>query len=291
MMKFSVIIPVFNSEKTISATLDSCLRQTYDGEFEIIVINDGSDDRTQKIIDCYSDNRIRKFTIRNSGRANARNYGIDQAEGEYLLFLDSDDLLDEKVLSIAAQYLKEDSYDYCAYGAKYVKENSTLRLHNPSEFNNGDLLYKNVYPINSVVFRKSITKKFIPNLDYCEDWIFWLDTLLNKKSVIIKDFYGAIVKIHSSNTMSNYKKVMLGELLALNYAHVHCRRSLINRFKFLKDYVYLKVLYLDVDFKEININERIEFTGKKIVDSILKFEITNIVLKKYFSRNKSEILY
>lgn len=89
----SVIIPVFNGEKYIAQCLDSVLSQE-NKSFEIIVVNDGSTDNTDSIIDRYIDrfSSVRKHTLNNNqGVSNARNVGIDMAKGEYLAFLDSDD--------------------------------------------------------------------------------------------------------------------------------------------------------------------------------------------------------
>lgn len=92
----SVIIPTYNSEKYINEALISVLRQTYT-DFEIIVIDDGSTDRTKEIIENKFPG-VRYFYISNQGASKARNYGIQRARGEYIAFLDADDLwLPEKL--------------------------------------------------------------------------------------------------------------------------------------------------------------------------------------------------
>ncbi|NJM65525.1 MAG: glycosyltransferase family 2 protein [Acaryochloris sp. RU_4_1] len=87
----SVIIPVYNSERTVAATMDSVLAQTFT-DFEILVIDDGGCDRSIEICQSYSDSRIRIIHQQNRGLAGARNTGIRHAQGQYLAFLDSDDL-------------------------------------------------------------------------------------------------------------------------------------------------------------------------------------------------------
>lgn len=88
----SVIIPVYNAEKTLKSCLDSVLAQTY-SDFEMILVNDGSEDRGGIICDEYalSDQRIRVVHQNNRGVSCARNYGIKIARGAYIIFLDSDD--------------------------------------------------------------------------------------------------------------------------------------------------------------------------------------------------------
>ncbi len=91
MPKISVIIPVYNGEKTIQQTVDSVLNQTFQ-DFELIVINDGSIDSTLEILSNISDPRLQVFSYPNSGAPKSRNRGFDQSSGEYIAFLDADDL-------------------------------------------------------------------------------------------------------------------------------------------------------------------------------------------------------
>lgn len=90
----SIIIPAYNAELYISHSLESCLEQTY-SNIEIIVINDGSDDNTENIVNDYVSNysNIKLISIENSGVSTARNIGINSSSGEYLMFLDADDIL------------------------------------------------------------------------------------------------------------------------------------------------------------------------------------------------------
>ncbi|MDJ0701851.1 MAG: glycosyltransferase [Leptolyngbyaceae cyanobacterium MO_188.B28] len=87
----SVVIPVFNGEATILETIESVLSQTF-SDFEIIVINDGSQDSTLKIVSNIADPRLKVFTYPNAGLAASRNRGVKQSQGEYIAFLDADDL-------------------------------------------------------------------------------------------------------------------------------------------------------------------------------------------------------
>ena len=91
-MKFSIIVPVYNVEKYLKRCLDSIQNQTYDN-FEVIIVNDGSPDHSQEIIDEYvkHDDRFLSYQKENGGLSDARNYGVKYATGDYLLFVDSDD--------------------------------------------------------------------------------------------------------------------------------------------------------------------------------------------------------
>lgn len=88
---FSVIIPLFNKEKYIAQTLESVLKQSF-SDFEILIINDGSTDSSEKIVKGFSDSRINYFSTQNQGAAAARNLGIEKATSPYIAFLDADDL-------------------------------------------------------------------------------------------------------------------------------------------------------------------------------------------------------
>lgn len=88
----SIVIPLYNKEKTIRRTIESVLQQTF-GDFEIVVVNDGSTDSSLQVVNQITDSRIRLYSKENEGVSKARNFGIGMANGEWLLFLDADDLL------------------------------------------------------------------------------------------------------------------------------------------------------------------------------------------------------
>ena len=103
----SVIIPVYNSEKYVKEAIDSVLKQTYQN-FEIIVVDDCSTDNSCQIIKKIDDQRIRLIKLdKNSGVAVARNIAIENAKGQYIAFLDSDDIwLEDKLLQQIKQMRK-----------------------------------------------------------------------------------------------------------------------------------------------------------------------------------------
>ena len=97
--KISVIIPVYNVEKWLNKCVDSILSQSYEN-FEVILVNDGSTDKSGDICDKYlkEDNRVKVFDILNSGQSVARNIGLKEAKGDYILFIDSDDYIEKNTL-------------------------------------------------------------------------------------------------------------------------------------------------------------------------------------------------
>lgn len=107
--KLSVIIPVYNAEKTLKRCMESVLKQK-DEDLEIILINDGSTDASDKIIQEYKEKNpkiISYYKKKNTGVADTRNYGIKKAKGSYILFLDADDYLDIHLYSLVKQYMEK----------------------------------------------------------------------------------------------------------------------------------------------------------------------------------------
>jgi len=118
--KVSVIIPTYNREKTILRALQSVLDQTYTN-IEVLVIDDGSTDSTEEIVNSISDERVRYIVLeKNGGPSNARNVGVQMASGEWIAFQDSDDCWHKDKLEVQMAYAKEHpEYEmvYCMYNA------------------------------------------------------------------------------------------------------------------------------------------------------------------------------
>lgn len=118
-MKFSIIVPVYNGEEYLSETLDCLLAQS-EKDIEVIIVNDGSTDSTQSVIDSYAkkDERIRGVYQDNVGVSAARNNGIEHACGEYTIFIDSDDLLGDDALKVLYGAMKSTSADLAIFRTK-----------------------------------------------------------------------------------------------------------------------------------------------------------------------------
>ena len=114
----SVVIPAFNAEKTISKCIKSILNQSY-SNLDIIVVNDGSTDNTEKITKkiISEDKRVRLFTIKNQGVSHARNFGIDHAEGDFITFVDSDDYIDQEMYEMLLRLMEKHKVKiaHCSY--------------------------------------------------------------------------------------------------------------------------------------------------------------------------------
>lgn len=120
----SVIIPVYNMEAFLAECLDSVLEQTYPN-LQVICVNDGSKDRSQQILEEYArrDPRVLPVVKENGGLSSARNRGLEEATGEYVMFLDSDDWLDRDICRQAVSEMEENGVDLVMWS--YIREFQT----------------------------------------------------------------------------------------------------------------------------------------------------------------------
>lgn len=116
-MKYSVIIPIYNAEKTLARCLDSILRQQF-SDYELLLINDGSTDDSDAICREYASTYscVRYFAKENGGVSSARNLGLEQAKGEYILFVDSDDYVSEDYFALLSHTLESNAVDLLMFG-------------------------------------------------------------------------------------------------------------------------------------------------------------------------------
>tara|TARA_Y100000768_G_scaffold134012_1_gene99760 strand:- start:508 stop:1149 length:642 start_codon:yes stop_codon:yes gene_type:complete len=129
-MKVSIIITVFNREEFIARSIRSCLSQTMArNEYEVIVVNDGSTDKTEDVIDSFGD-EIRKISYKkNMGLAHASNMGIKAAKSKYVVRVDSDDYIHEDLIKIEYAFIEMNKYDAvsCDYLVVDTNENIISR--------------------------------------------------------------------------------------------------------------------------------------------------------------------
>lgn len=120
--KFSIIVPAYNAEKYLERCLDSLLQQDLPlDEYEIVVVNDGSIDKTAELLDKYSQNysNMRVFLTDNQGVSGARNYGCLQSIGKYFVFVDADDWIKSDTLSFLYDKMEEDDLDLLVMDYRY----------------------------------------------------------------------------------------------------------------------------------------------------------------------------
>lgn len=130
-MKISIVVPVYNAEQYVGECIESILNQSFNN-IELILINDGSKDRSGFICDEYAkkDNRIKVIHKKNEGVSIARNIGIKNASGEYIAFVDGDDLVDKKIYTTMLQAINKTNSDLvmCRYERVYSDGKSELAV-------------------------------------------------------------------------------------------------------------------------------------------------------------------
>lgn len=121
---FSIICPAYNSEAFLATSIDSIVKQTF-SNWELIIVDDGSTDNTNKICDkyAYSDKRIKVIHQENQGQSKARLNGVHSASGDYILFLDSDDQYEPNSLEIISKHLDNKDLKVLVYNASVIQKN------------------------------------------------------------------------------------------------------------------------------------------------------------------------
>ena len=183
-MKFSVIIPMYNAESTITNTLESVINQTYK-DFEIILVDDGSSDKTKQCVEAFFKNKNNTYNYiyqTNSGVSATRNRGIRESSGEYIAFLDSDDLWHPQKLEIVSNILEDASIDILGHAhtfkSNFSNSYESCRLKKVSFFK---LLLKNFATTPSVVIKKKSCGYFDEKMRYTEDHELWLRMALENQ--------------------------------------------------------------------------------------------------------------
>lgn len=201
MPKISVIVPVYNVEQYLSQCLDSILRQTFQ-DIEIICINDGSTDNCGKILEQYASKycKIKVITKENHGASVARNTGLDIAEGDWICFVDSDDIVHPQMLEIAYKHAVLNNADFVQYRYKEFKTAGIdCKAVNEKSigsrfFDNSALVsckkkrFQNTFGPAAKLFRNNIigNTRFIPYLQF-EDYPFVYEVLSKKPRGVYLD--------------------------------------------------------------------------------------------------------
>lgn len=196
----SIIITAYNAERTIERCINSILENEYN-DYEIIVINDGSSDKTEKVIELFASDKIKYFSKKNTGVADSRNFGIEKAKGEYITFVDSDDYVSNNYFENLDKYLKQ-GIDIIKRKATIINEKNDekTKIEGPvfdeitgeQAFN--ELCFKDIYldTLWSYIIKKSLFTEnnlyFEPN-KYHEDFGLLPLVILKAKSVVSTNDY------------------------------------------------------------------------------------------------------
>lgn len=292
----SVIVPVYKVEKYISRCIESVIAQEYD-DWELILVDDCSPDRSGEICDEYAqkDSRIRVIHQENQGVSAARNRGIEEARGEYICFIDSDDY-------VTSQYLRDftpaDEVDFELQGMTLVYEEETFRNHEKRP--NLELLSDVIGLLESdnqildllngpccKLFKKNIIRdnslSFPQELSYGEDSIFVLSYLTHCKRKIhlipSSNYFYTHEKTSSSLSSKHHDGFKLYKSVCedfswyrnLEYKHKYVPQTYTYYYKNYKALIYYNSLY-SVLVSSYPFLQKLHFFNEraKIVDSFFK---------------------
>ncbi|WP_347566433.1 glycosyltransferase [Scytonema sp. UIC 10036] len=247
-LKSLSLIPAYNSAKTILETIESILKQTFNN-FEIIIINDGSQDSTLALISEVKDDRIKVFSYPNAGANVSRNRGLYRAVGDYISFLDADDLWTPDKLELQLQALQENEDAMVAYSwTDYIDEKSKFLLSGTHITENSHV-YEKLLVINflesgsnPLIRREALIKLggFDESLTAAQDWDMWLRLAHDYQFVAVPKVQ--ILYRKSGNSLSsNLARQEKACLLVLNKAYSNSpasaqslrKQSLANLYKYL----------------------------------------------------------
>ncbi len=198
-VKISIIIPVYNAEKTIERCLESVINQKYEN-LEIILVNDGSTDNSKEILEQYKgkDSRIKLINKENTGVSDTRNIGIEKATGDYIMFVDADDTVEKNMVERILNIIDEKQIDVLKYNYHIVKHKKGIikNQENYDKYANKILSDSDMETFidsllegnfNGYVWTLVIKKSIIQNVRFNtqigmkEDLLFYIELLNNVK--------------------------------------------------------------------------------------------------------------
>lgn len=283
-MKFSIIVPVYNAEKYLQECVQSVLNQT-NQEFELILVDDGSTDSSTKICDNFQEKyptNIKVIHKKNQGPLAARIEGISKANGEFVIFMDADDFIEESALEIINEYLLSDEQvDVLVYSFRYYKnDKKENRFRNIA--NDGKIWSENN--------KKEIYEKLAYSMELNSLWTKVIRLSLLKADTTDYSFYFgknmAEDLLFSLYSMTYARKIMYADKVLYNYrineeglAHSFTMESLTNK---NARHVYEKILEYFPQWGMESENEKNKLVARWFSD------VMYIMSKCYEQANKKD---
>lgn len=292
----SIIMPVYNAEKYLKRSIESIINQTYK-DIEIILVNDGSTDGSLNICADYQkkDNRIKVINQKNSGVSAARNRGIDEATGNYIMFIDSDDYIEENMIEDMAGKITDNDIDLVISGIRmnYVKDGQVIKTE---EYRLKDSIYSVEELLNAILvdidlicicgpccklYKREILKN--NNIKFTNEFTMGEDTWYNLD--YIDACTGRIVTL--SNIYYNYMRENPNSLFTKYYEdYIKITEKVYNKFlnlmerkankeaiaRYEKNYIF-NLIYANA------INFRYDTTYKKKIED-LQYSLNNNIVKE-----------
>ncbi len=306
----SIVIPIYNAEKHLRECIDSVLEQDYT-DFELLLVNDGSTDSSLKICQEYeqTDKRIKVLNKENGGVSSARNLGINSATGEYITFVDSDDLLSKGALSAMISATEQEKADVGCFSIAYFSETSysEMNLENviivdKAQYNHHYKRIDRCLGFNSAcakLFKAELIKS--NNIEFNEKI-----SILEDGSFVLSCLEKAKITLFDSRVVYNYRQNQGGSLVLafhINYLYaleheLSCAKWLIHELNeegkalfYAKRFARLDGFIVRLSRnKELKNNQKISYL-RTIFMSPWVIEILNNQSKKYLDKKKKIKLF
>lgn len=218
--EISVIIPVYNVENYLERCINSVLDQSFE-DFEVILVDDGSTDSSGKICDAFSEKsqKVKTLHMKNRGVSSARNRGIECSNGNYIIFVDSDDYIDQNMLSELYREVQDNDIDLCLCGYTQVFADKSVDVL-PEDGTYGFREFLDVmkyWKLNCIIgspcnkiFNKHIIEnhriRFRLDMNYAEDYLFNINYFkyIQKIKALGKSYYNYYKETPNSLSKKNY---------------------------------------------------------------------------------------
>ena len=253
----TVITPIFNAQNFIAETIESVIDQTYQN-WEMIIVDDCSTDNSRDIVKKYEvkDSRIKliELEVNFGGPARPRNVGLDISKGDYLAFLDADDVWLENKLQVQISEMLVNNLDFTSTDSKFIDDNSIDTIINKHKIviffkkikrkaTLSDVIKGNFIRASSAIVSKNFIAKFDENKDFIgvEDVYLWMK-ILNEKNVRYKYITDKLIKYRVSSTSlsergANQKQAIKANLCILKFILDN------QKFEYIK-YFYIRIIKL-----------------------------------------------
>jgi glycosyltransferase involved in cell wall biosynthesis len=248
MALISIIIPVYNSQNTIKETIESVLTQSFT-DFELIIINDGFQDSSLAVIGQVKDERIRVFSYPQAGANASRNRGVDRAKGDYISFLDADDLWTADKLECQLKALQDNPEAAVAYSWTNCIDESGKFLRRGSYRSCSGEVYAQLLLIdflengsNPLIRREALTTvgKFDQSLTHAEDWDMWLRLAASYPFVAVPSPQ-ILYRVSADSASNNLVKMEADCLRVIERSFARASPSIqhLKRYSIANIYIYL----------------------------------------------------
>lgn len=289
-MKVSVIVPVYNVEKYLRKCLDSLVNQTLK-DIEIILVNDGSTDSSQSIIDEYQKKypMIKALKKENGGMSSARNMGLDYATGEYIAFVDSDDYVELFFLERMYERAKNTGSDVviCDYYALNEEEKRYISCH--MRYSPDDMVEYLISP--PMVWSKLIKKEIMDKIRFTEG-IYYEDLdicvrllpLINKVSFVDEPLYDYYLQ-HSGSIMT--QKTFNNHLLDIFSVLENCKKLLQEKYFREIEYIYITHLLRTATLRFLDYPNTLEYLVR--INNTMEKEFPNWRENDYYHQSSLKV--